>query len=161
MIRFINRLFHKKKRGFEILPEFKTLFDVRSYSAPSRKTHRAAGYDICSVEDVVIHPGEKVAISTGLTAHMEPDEFLAVVIRSGLAFEHNLTLQNAFGVIDADYYGNEIKILVRNEGKIPFMIKAGNRIAQGIFMPYLMATDDEASKKATRTGGFGSTGNAA
>lgn len=148
----------KKRRGFEVLDEFKAYFENGSVKKPARKTLQSAGYDIAAIGDYVIQPGSKAIINTGLTAYMAPDEWLALFVRSGLAYSDDLTLQNATGVIDSDFYGKHIRILLRNEGTQPFHVHTGDRIAQGIFLPYLRADDDAATQKEERTGGFGSTG---
>lgn len=147
----------KKARGFEIVTG-NELFFGNDVKMPTRKTHQSAGYDICAIGDYLVAPGQKVVVDTGLTAYMEADEFLALFARSGLSYSHDITLQNAVGVIDADYYGNQIRIMIRNEGEKPFSIKHGDRIAQGIFMKYLTVDVDEDQEQEERTGGFGSTG---
>lgn len=128
---------------------------------PQRATKKSAGYDLRAYftdrEEEVINPGEMKTIPTGLTVYMQDDEFLDVRIRSGMARKYQLTLQNDAGVIDSDYYGNEIGIMIRNEGTEPFVIKHGDRIAQGIFLKYLVADDDKPLSEE-RTSGFGSTG---
>lgn len=143
-----------KVRGFEILPEY----DHLNIEKPSRSTEKAAGYDIRSITSGVIAPGESKIFETGLTAYMKDDEFLGLFIRSGLAFNHDLVLQNATGIIDADYYGKHIKVKIRNEGYLPYVISPGDRITQGIFMAYLLTDDDEKSEKKERKDGFGHTG---
>lgn len=143
-----------KIRGFEILSDYKHL-DIEK---PSRSTEKAAGYDIRSITSGVIAPGEAMVFETGLTAYMKENEYLSLFIRSGMAFKSDLVLQNATGIIDADYYGKHIKIKIRNEGKEEYEIKAGDRIAQGIFMPYLLTDDDADYEKQEREDGFGHTG---
>lgn len=140
-----------KIRGFEALEENNIIM------MPQRGTLKSAGYDIRAVEEHFIKPGQMVTVPTGLTAYMKDDEFLDLRIRSGLAFKYQLTLQNDAGVIDADYYGKEIKVMIRNEGDKVCRIMPGDRIAQGIFMKYLTVDNDEAVNKE-RDGGFGSTG---
>lgn len=147
----------ERKRGFEVLKDFENQFgDI--VKPPFRSTEDSAGYDISAIGSYVIAPGTKAIINTGLTAYMKRDEWLALFVRSGLAYKHDLTLQNALGVIDSDYYGNHIRILLRNEGTKPFHIDHGDRIAQGIFLPYLKADEDTQSQKVERIGGFGHTG---
>lgn len=144
-----------KHRGFEILPEF----DGRAIR-PTRATKRSAGYDIHAVGDYYVQPGEMVPVDTGLTAYMLDDEELQLRARSGLAFKHQITLQNGIGTIDADYYGNHIRVLVRNEGHEVFAIEDGDRICQGVFAKFL-TTDDYSDNNEVvdeRQGGFGSTG---
>lgn len=101
-------------------------------------------------------------VPTGIKAYMQPDEFLMLANRSSNPLKHGLILPNGVGIVDADYYGND-----NNEGEIFFqlvnfgltdkVIKKGERLGQGIFLPYLLA-DDEAAPLAKRTGGFGSSG---
>jgi len=138
-------------RKFELLPNV-------DLPKPARSTKKAAGYDIRSNEDVIIQPGTKEVIGTGVTVICNDDEFLDLRIRSGLAFKHNLTMQNDCGVIDADYYPKEIMVMIRNEGTKPFEIKKGDRIAQGIFLKYLITDDDSETEKQERTDGLGHTG---
>lgn len=102
-----------------------------------------------------------VLVPTGIKAYMGEDEYLQLANRSGNPLKSFLVLANGIGVIDADYYNNEA-----NEGHIMFQflnfglrdkkIKKGERIGQGIFLPFLKADQDEAMGE--RTGGFGSSG---
>lgn len=144
----------EKVRGFEKL--------TREAILPSRATPFSAGYDFracipVSSGSITIEPGQTAAIPTGITAYMPADEVLLLFIRSGLARKQGLTLQNAVGVVDSDYYGNEIIFLVRNEGVDPVLVRSGDRIGQGIFTKYLLADNDQ-PPEVRRTGGFGSTG---
>lgn len=154
-------LFIKRKtqrRGFEILPHFTHHFQEGRVKSPYRSTTDAAGYDISSIGHYEIQPGEKAIINTGLTSYMKKGEWLGLFVRSGLAYKKDLTLQNATGVVDGDFYGNQIRILLRNEGTEVFVVNYGDRIAQGIFLPYLPADNDRQNEKAARVAGFGSTG---
>ena len=92
------------KRGFEIVSTWKNA----GISLPRRKTAMSAGYDIESAVETEVLPGEIKVIPTGLKAYMESDEYLAVYIRSSMAVKHGIMLANSTGIIDADYYGNEI-----------------------------------------------------
>lgn len=138
-------------RKFELLPNVEL-------PKPTRSTKKAAGYDIRSNQDIVIQPGTKEVVHTGVTVICNDDEFLDLRIRSGLAFRNDLTLQNDAGVIDADYYPKEIMAMIRNEGTEPFVIKKGDRIVQGIFLKYLITDDDSENEKQERTDGLGHTG---
>ena len=102
-------------------------------------------------------------IPTGLKAYMQPDEYLAIHIRSSLAVKQRLVLANSQGIIDADYYNNadnegHILIALLNGGSQDVAVSAGMRIAQGIFCKYLLTDRDELTGKEERTGGIGSTG---
>lgn len=101
-------------------------------------------------------------VPTGIKAYMGDDEVLILANRSSGPIKRGLILPNGIGVVDADYYNNE-----SNEGEIFFqlvnlsprdvVIRKGERIGQGIFMPYLTATNDKGNQEK-RQGGFGSTG---
>lgn len=100
-------------------------------------------------------------VATGIKAYMGENEFLELANRSSNPLKNYLLLANGVGVIDSDYYGNE-----DNEGHIMFqflnfgltdkVINKGDRIGQGIFLPFLKADGDVS--EAQRTGGFGSSG---
>lgn len=102
-----------------------------------------------------------VLVGTGVKAYMGEDEFLQLANRSSNPLKNFLLLGNGIGVIDSDYYGND-----SNEGHIMFQfinfgltdvtIKKGERIGQGIFLPFLKADND--ISQGERTGGFGSSG---
>lgn len=133
--------------------------EVSAIEIPTRATMLSAGYDLKSVREIVVPPHSSVKVPTGLRAYMLDDEVLLVHIRSSLGFKYNIRLSNATGVIDSDYYfaDNEghIWLGVFNDGNEDFVIKRGDRIAQGIFMKYLTAGDVVSE---VRTGGLGSTG---
>ena len=146
-------------RGFEIVAGYQD----RGLSLPIRKTCASAGYDIAAAENVCLRAGEMALIPTGLKAYMQPDEYLAIHIRSSLAVKQRLVLANSQGIIDADYYNNpdnegHILIALINGGSQDVVISAGMRIAQGIFCKYLLTDQDESNGKEERTGGIGSTG---
>jgi dUTP pyrophosphatase len=129
---------------------------------PRYMTAKAAGMDLCAAIDasVVIDPGERVAISTGLAIAL-PDGYEAQVRpRSGLAREHGVTIVNAPGTIDADYTGM-IQVLLINLGSVPFTVEPKQRIAQLVVAPVARAElveVDELPATDRGAGGFGSTG---
>lgn len=140
------------KDGF--VDEFNTVLPVRS-------TKASAGYDISAYGNHVIHPGEIKKIPTGLKVSMPEDEVLLVIIRSSLGIKYNISLVNAVGVIDSDYYNNidnegHFWAILKNHGEEDFAINHGDRVCQGIFMKYGTTEDDNVTK--VREGGFGSTG---
>lgn len=99
-------------------------------------------------------------VPTGVKAYMQPNEVLILANRSSNPLKRGLVVPNGIGVIDADYYNNpanegEIFIQMVNFGPKDVVIQQGERIGQGIFMPYLLADGDHAV--AERQGGFGST----
>lgn len=143
-------------RGFKVIEKYKD----SNVILPERKTENAAGYDISSLYDYCIRPGKVVMIETGLKAYMEPDEVLQIYPRSSLYVKKGLTLTNNVGIIDADYYENpdndgHIILSVKNISDRIVNVKSGERLAQGIFMKFLVTDDDV--KGGKRVGGFGST----
>lgn len=146
-----------KKRGFEIVTKFKN----GSIQLPERKTSGSAGYDFCAAETTTIESHKIGFVSTGIKAFMPKDEVLQMYPRSSLSFKKSLIKANSVGIIDSDYYNNpdnegEIKLILYNFGDETITIDKGERIAQGVFMKYFTADDDENDIK--RLGGFGSTG---
>ncbi|MFD1485185.1 dUTP diphosphatase [Lacticaseibacillus baoqingensis] len=101
-------------------------------------------------------------VPTGVKAYMQPNEVLILANRSSNPLKRGLVIPNGIGVIDADYYNNpdnegEIFIQMVNFGPRDVVIAKGERIGQGLFMPYLLADGDQGNANA-RTSGFGSTG---
>lgn len=135
--------------------------DPKEILLPSRASSASAGYDFRSREEATILPGETKILFTGVKAQMPRNEVLLLAIRSSLGVKRGLSLANGVGVIDADYYGNpnndgEIGVALFNRGSTPAFIEKGERIAQGIFVPYMTVDEEEATEK--RLGGFGSSG---
>jgi len=129
---------------------------------PAYATEGAAGADIRAAvtEPLVLAPGARAAVPTGLRLGIPARFEVQIRPRSGLALRHGVTLINAPGTIDSDYRG-EVKILLVNMGGEAFTIKRGDRIAQLVVAPVYQAGFDEATclDASTRgSGGFGSTG---
>lgn len=128
---------------------------------PARQTTGSAGYDVASAEgDFVLRPGERRAVSTGLSMELPPHLECQVRPRSGLALRHGLTLPNSPATIDPDYRG-ELKVILWNSGEEPVQITRGMRIAQLVFARFAAPEIVEAEElEATErgSGGFGSTG---
>ena len=124
---------------------------------PERSTIDSAGYDLKSVEHCIIYPGERKLIKTGLTCKMNNREYLSIVPRSGLALKQGITVLNTPGTVDADYYPNEIGVILYNAGNEIFDVHKGDRIAQAILCEYKTMGLDLV-KNTERSGGFGSTG---
>lgn len=120
-----------------------------------------AGADLVSTENVVLHPGERATIGTGLKIAL-PNGYVGFVVpRSGLAMKHGITIVNSPGTVDAGYRG-EIRITVLNtDTRESYTIAAGDRIAQLIVMalPTVRFVEVERLPGSDRgEGGFGSTG---
>ena len=126
---------------------------------PVRATAGSAGYDLPSPLDFSLNPGETIKLPTGLRARIAPGWVLLLFPRSGLGFKYRVQLNNTVGVIDSDYFGaaNEGHIFLKltNAGDRPMSVRAGDGVAQGVFVPFGITVDDAAD--GVRTGGFGST----
>lgn len=145
-------------RRFEKVSRFEHL----NPQLPKRQTEHSAGYDLASIEEITINPGEIKMIPTGLKVKLPYEEALFIYPRSSLGIKKHLMMSNSVGVVDADYYNNEnneghIMIPLLNFGKETVTIEKGERVAQGVFMHFLKTTDDKAVN-GTRLGGFGSSG---
>ena len=109
---------------------------------------------------VIVQPGARVLIPTGL-AFAIPEGYEAQVRpRSGLALKHGLTIANAPGTIDSDFRG-EVQVILIHLGTDPYTIERGARIAQMIFAPVQRVTFEETSELEPTSrgdGGFGHTG---
>ena len=127
---------------------------------PKYQTQGSAGCDIYANENVVIRPGRRAMVSTGLKIELPPGFEAQVRPRSGLAAKYGITVLNTPGTVDEDYRG-EIKVILLNTGDEEFIVNKGDRIAQlifsrvfrGIFQP-----TESLTATARGDGGFGSTG---
>ena len=131
---------------------------------PAYETTGSAGMDLRAAlpefEPVILAPGERRLIPTGLKIALEPGYEAQVRPRSGLALKHGVTCLNSPGTIDSDYRG-EVGVILINHGQIAFEIQRGERIAQMVIAPYAQAVmaEVEALDETVRgAGGFGSTG---
>lgn len=129
---------------------------------PAHATSGAAGVDLLAAvnSDLVLEPGARALVPTGLTIAL-PDGFEAQVRpRSGLANKHGVTVLNTPGTIDADYRG-EIGVILINHGAQSFTIERGMRIAQMVVAPVMFVAWNEVNELQASergAGGFGSTG---
>lgn len=124
---------------------------------PQRATAQSAGYDLTTPTEVTIPAHGVTLVSTHLTAMMMPDEYLAIVPRSGLALKKGITVLNTPGTIDADYFPGDIGVILYNVSNEDVILDAGERIAQAIVSKYGLVDNDQ-PKNTERKGGFGSTG---
>ena len=128
---------------------------------PRYMTPDAAGMDLLAdvQDDVVLAPGDRCLVPTGIAVAIPPAFEGQVRPRSGLAVRHGLTLLNAPGTIDADYRG-EVQVLLVNLGREPIHIRRGDRIAQLVVAPVARVVWQETAtlaESARGAGGFGST----
>ena len=129
---------------------------------PERGSAYAAGYDLFAdvTENVEIKPHETKMIGTGLAMEIPEGYFGGIFARSGLSSKEGLRPANCVGVVDADYRG-EVKVALHNDGEVVREIKAGQKIAQLVVVPFLGVEFDEVeqlSETVRGVGGFGSTG---
>lgn len=129
---------------------------------PKYMTEGSSGLDLCAdVDDfITINPQEVVSIPTGLRLEIPQGYEGQVRPRSGLAAKFGVTVINTPGTIDSDYRG-EVKVLLINMSKLPFIVHRGDRIAQIVFSP-IMRAELEFYEQLVETkrgeGGFGHTG---
>ncbi len=131
---------------------------------PSYGTAGAAGMDLRAAvpedQDLVIQPGARALVPTGLTIAVPAGYEAQVRPRSGLALKYGVTCLNSPGTIDSDYRG-EVGVILANLGPEAFTIRRGDRIAQMVVAAYATVAWEEANSldETTRgAGGFGSTG---
>ena len=141
---------------FTVAPEFSDL------GPPAYATADAAGADLRAAvaSPLVVPPGGRAVVPTGLTLEIPPGFEAQVRARSGLALAKGLALANGVGTIDADYRG-EVGVLDVNLGTEPVTIARGDRIAQLVVAPVARAVftrADALAGSARGSGGFGSTG---
>lgn len=129
---------------------------------PKRATVGSAGYDVFSPISFTLEPGESIKIPTGIRCEMYDGWVLMLYPRSGLGFKYGMELANTVGIIDGDYAYSDneghIHVKLTNDSCLAntFKIGAGIAFCQGVFVPFGITLDDEATEK--RNGGFGSTG---
>lgn len=129
---------------------------------PRYETQGAAGMDLMAAlaADLVLQPGARAIVPTGLQIAVPPGHEGQVRPRSGLAAKHGVTVLNAPGTIDCDYRG-EVGVILVNLGAEPFTVTRGMRIAQLLIAPFVQAAPVEVESlddTARGAGGFGSTG---
>jgi len=129
---------------------------------PSYATAGAAGADVCAAVEgeLVLAPGARAAVPTGLVLAVPPGYEVQVRPRSGLALKHGVTVANAPGTVDSDFRG-ELRVILVNLGEAPYVIRRGDRIAQLVVAPVVQARWVRAAalpETARGEGGFGSTG---
>ena len=119
-----------------------------------------AGMDVRSVRELVIPPGGRALVPTGLVVNLPAGYEAQVRPRSGLALKAGVTVLNSPGTIDAGYRG-EIGVILANFGQDDFKVNVGDRIAQLVIAPVLQPVVVEATEVDSTdrgAGGFGSTG---
>lgn len=132
--------------------------DWENIRCPERATGGSAGYDFFMPRPLNFYPMENKFFPTGIRCNIDPGWVLVCCPKSGLGNKFGMRLVNTMGVIDSDYYYSD------NEGHIfagvkvgkQMSLNAGDKLMQGIFLPYGVTYDDDV--QSVRNGGFGSTG---
>jgi dUTP pyrophosphatase len=144
--------------------KIRRLEHARTLPLPAYETAGAAGMDLRAAvpetEPVILAPGSRVAVPTGLAIALPPGFEAQVRPRSGLALKNGVTALNAPGTIDSDYRG-EIKVILINHGEHTVTFRRGDRVAQLLVAPVTRAVweeEDNLESTARGEGGFGSTG---
>lgn len=128
---------------------------------PEYQSAGAAAFDLAASEDTTLQPGEVALVPTGLVVEVPAGMFLAIFARSSTPLKRGLAVANGVGVVDPDYSGpeDEVKVALLNFRTTPAIVRRGDRIAQGIFLPAPRVTWVEMDElRATSRGGFGATG---
>ena len=157
-----NKEEYKMTRKFEFTGILKQDSEGGPYRRlPERSTGNSAGYDFYVPEDTICKSHQITLVKTGIKAKFPNDEALLLFNRSSNPKKKGLIILNGVGVVDADYYENpdndgEIGGLFYNMLDEDVVLKAGEKMMQGIFVKYGIIDNDNA--EGERTGGFGSTG---
>ena len=135
---------------------------AENLALPAYATEHAAGMDLCAAVsgEVMLQPGQRVLIPTGLSIALPAGYEAQVRPRSGLALKNGVTVLNSPGTIDADYRG-EVQVILANLGTEAFVVTRGMRIAQMVVAQYsrvVWQQSEQLSATARGAGGFGSTG---
>ncbi len=146
----------------KIKVKIKTSPKFEGLKLPAYESAQAAGMDLaaCIDEDIILRPGERKLIPTGLFLELPPDCEVQVRPRSGLALKHGVTVLNSPGTVDADYRG-EVGVVLINLGDEPFVISRGMRIAQMVLAKFCRAEWEisaDLSETERGDGGFGHSG---
>ena len=140
------KVFWKKNDPAAVLP---------SYAHPGD-----AGMDVCSIEELVLPPGGRALVHTGLVLQLPPNAEAQVRSRSGLALKYGIAVLNSPGTIDSGYRG-EVGVILVNLGQEPFRVEKGMKIAQIVVArlePVEIVEVEETDSTERGAGGFGSTG---
>jgi len=128
---------------------------------PSYASPGSCAFDLCPIEDATIAPGEIVRLRTGLVIKVPSGYTLLIAARSSLPRRYGLCVPQGFGIVDNDFCGPDDELLIQllNFTQTPVRIQKGDRLVQGLLVPFAAATFREMDAPASANrGGFGSTG---
>lgn len=126
---------------------------------PSTAYDGDAGLDLAACERVVLGPGERAVVGTGLAVAVPEGHAGFVLPRSGLAARHGISIVNAPGLVDAGYRGEVRVVLVNTDREHAFTVEPGMRIAQLVVLPVsalALVEVDELPETERGVRGFGS-----
>ncbi len=142
---------------FDLSASMRTGDTVTVYGQVNRKSKRT----VDAYGKVTLYSGERMLVPTGCVFDLPEKHSLRIHPRSGLSLKSGIVIANCEGVVDPDYVQQTYVMLYNISDEI-FMIKDGDRIAQGEVVPMnrtpIVLTDREPEEKTSRSGGFGSTG---
>src|SRR5580693_5731153 len=127
---------------------------------PAYESEDASGMDLAAGEEVVLAPGSRALIATGMAIELPKGFEAQIRPRSGLALNDGVTVLNSPGTIDADYRG-EIGVILVNFGDKPFVVRRGARIAQLVVCSVervALISSGRLTSSVRGSNGFGSTG---
>jgi dUTP pyrophosphatase len=140
---------------------FKVFLNHPNAKIPVKNNKTDAGFDLFSVDEETIIPGERKIIDTGIVLHLENGWEAQIRPRSGLAAKNGITIVNTPGTVDCEYRGN-IKVIMLNTSTEPFIVKSGSKIAQMVIKEVpdveLEITDTLDTNTNRGVKGFGSSG---
>lgn len=147
--------FRKYKFKYIAMREIKIIRVSGQSKIPSKTYSSDAGFDIYSLEDIVILQEKWASIKTGIKMIFPSDIHAEIRSRSGLALKHGIVVLNSPGTIDSDYRG-EIRVVLINHGPKPYKVSVGDGIAQVIFSQHCHVKLVEGSEiDVTPRGNFG------
>jgi dUTP pyrophosphatase len=128
---------------------------------PTRAHPGDAGVDLCTTEDVILEPGERVLVGTGIAVALPVGTVGLIHPRSGLAAKTGLSIVNTPGTIDAGYRGEIRVCLINHDPRTPVELRRGDRIAQLVVQQVELADFvpvDRLDDTVRGAGGYGSSG---
>ena len=145
--------------------EVKKVGEGQERPLPAFATPGSAGLDLRAAiqKPLILPPGGRQLVPSGLAINIGNPEIVGIVAsRSGLSLKHGIRVAQGIGVIDSDYHG-EIGVILANDGREPYTVFPGDRIAQLLFMPVVLVdfqlVEGFGGETARGEGGFGHTGN--
>jgi len=143
---------------------------------PVQHSAEAVGYDLCSIEDFKLFPGDRIVVRTGLVVQPPSGYHTEILLRSSMAYKYNIMLINGVGLIDRDYSGpeDELRIMLYRAPSVsfsgpshkasavlqgPVSFSKGDRIAQLVLRKtFVFPVEECDAAPGGNRGGFGSTG---